>query len=54
MRSSFVHRAELDLELRLVPDERAVDRLLAAQAPEVRVDHLPLAEVNVRLLRARS
>ena len=45
-----LHRAELDLELRLVPDERAVDRLLAAQAPEVGVDHLPLAEVDVRRL----
>src|SRR5581483_5602912 len=43
-------RAELDLERRLVPDEGAVDRLLAAQAPELRVDHLAVAEVDVPLL----
>ena len=46
--------AELDLERGLVPDERAVDGLLAAEAAELGVDHLAVAEVDVPLLAAAA
>src|SRR4051812_44882889 len=39
-----VDLAELDLEVALVPDERAVDRLLPHQLAEGGVDHLAVAE----------
>nr|WP_231864925.1 hypothetical protein [Sorangium cellulosum] len=45
-----VDLAELDLERPLVPQERAVDGLLAAEPAERRVDDLALAEVDLRLV----
>ncbi|MEZ4312197.1 MAG: hypothetical protein R3F14_29565 [Polyangiaceae bacterium] len=46
-----VDLAELDLEGALVPDEGAVDGLLAAQAAKDGVDALAVAEEDVRLVR---
>ena len=39
-------RAKLDLEAAAAPDQRAVDRLFAAQPPELGVDDLAVAEVD--------
>lgn len=47
-----LHRAEDDLELRLVPDEAAVNGLFAAERAELGVDDLAVAEINVRDVRA--
>ena len=44
-------RAELDLERAGVPDQRAIDRLFAAEAAELGVDDLAVAEVDARFRR---
>ena len=45
-RLAAADRLELDGKLAVVPQQQAVDRALAGQAPELRVDHLAVAEVD--------